>query len=83
MRPRSSAGPVLVSAQGTIVPYAPCTSPPMRNNRISDRSRQARASLPSLDRPTPSPGRHPIFDDALLGSAWRWDADDDRSLPAR
>jgi len=54
-----------------------------RNNRSSDRSRQARVSLPSVGVPMPSPGRHPILDDALLGSAWRWDADDERSSPAR
>lgn len=55
----------------------------MRNNRITDRYRQARVWAPLLGRPMPSPGRYPILDDALLGSAWRWDADDDRSLPTR
>jgi hypothetical protein len=51
--------------------------------RSNDRSRQARVSLPLLGRPTPGPLRHPILDDALLGSAWRWDVDDDRGIPAR
>jgi len=40
-------------------------------------------SLPLLGRPIPSRLRHPILDDALLGSAWRWDADDDRGISVR
>lgn len=82
MRPRSSIVPKLVSAQIGFVPYAP-GNPPMRNNRITDRYRQARVWAPLLGRPMPSPGRYPILDDALLGSAWRWDADDERGIPTR
>jgi hypothetical protein len=51
--------------------------------RSNDRTRQALASIPSLGRPMPSPWRNRILDDALLGSAWRWDADDDRGVRAR
>ena len=56
----------------------------------NERPRKERAALPLLGRLVPSqwlargmpsPGRFPILDDALLGSAWRWDADDDRGVP--
>ena len=79
MRRRSPGSSQLVSACHDLVLYAPST-PLMRNH---DRSRQARVSLPLLGRPIPSPLRHVILDDTLLGSAWRWDADDDRGIPAR
>lgn len=48
--------------------------------RVDDRTRAPRVSLPLLGRPVPNRWRHPILDDALLGSAWRWDADDDRNV---
>jgi hypothetical protein len=55
----------------------------MRTTRSNDRTSKLRVTLPLLGHPVPSPRRHPVLDDALLGSAWRWDADDDRSAPAR
>jgi hypothetical protein len=42
-----------------------------------------RARSPLRERPLPSPARFPILDDALLGSDWRWDGDDERSPSAR
>lgn len=65
------------SASGHIVPYPPPT--PMR---VNDRTRTPRVSQRLLGRPVPSRLRHEVLDDALLGSAWRWDADDDRGAPA-
>jgi hypothetical protein len=70
---------MLDSAHDGSVPYAPRT-PFMR---IDIRTRHPRGSLPLLGRPVPSPWRREILDDSLLGSAWRWDADDDRSASAR
>lgn len=49
----------------------------------SDRTRPTRVPTFLLGRPQPSPRPHGVLDDALLGSAWRWDTDDDRSAPAR
>lgn len=68
-------------ARPPIVPYSAST--PMRTTRSNDRTSKLRVTLPLLGHPVPSPRRHPVLDDALLGSAWRWDADDDRSAPAR
>jgi hypothetical protein len=54
----------------------------------TDRIRPARFFLlrdrsPLRERPVPSPARFPVLDDALLGSDWRWDGDDERSPSAR
>jgi len=40
-------------------------------------------SLQLLGRPMPSRWRYEVIDDSLLGSAWRWDSDEDRSASAR
>ena len=84
MRPRSHEGPPLVSAQGEVVLYAPSTPTTVNDHRSShDRSRLARSfplhdPFPLHERPVPSP----VLDDALLGSEWRWDGDEERSTPA-
>jgi hypothetical protein len=54
----------------------------VKHTRSNDRIRQTRA-FPVLGRPIPSPSRFPILDDTLLGSAWRWDGDDERNASAR
>lgn len=59
------------------------TSASSKSSRSSDRLRQVRVSTPWLGRTMPSQSRRVVLDDALLGSAWRWDADEDRSAAAR
>ncbi len=50
-----------------------------RNNR----TRQLRVSLALLGRPVPARLRHEVLDDSLLGSAWRWEIEDDRRAATR
>lgn len=51
--------------------------------RRNNRTRQPRVSLPLLGRPVPARSPYDVLDDELLGSAWRWDVEDDRSAKAR
>lgn len=65
--------------------YPPSTPPTVNDPRSTDRIRLARF-LPLRGRPVPSPSRlplPPVFDDALLGSAWRWEGDEERSPSVR
>lgn len=54
----------------------------MMTSISNDRPRPVRVPNLVLGRPVPSRWRHVVLDDALLGTAWRWDGEDDRHRSA-